>query len=71
MGYYKKLWTEALFGDKESMKAIAKTFEAKGELKQAIKWYGDVGDSSKVKELTRRLEDAANSRREEESSNKD
>ena len=65
MGYYKSLLTAANFGDREAMKTIAEDFENKGELKQAIKWYTESGNTSKVNKLLRRLENESDPRREE------
>jgi hypothetical protein len=54
MGYYKTLLADALEGDKNAMRVIARDFEYKNNLEQAIKWYEAAGDYSKARDLTSR-----------------
>jgi predicted secreted acid phosphatase len=55
MGYYKNLLIEAFEGSKSAMRLIAKDFELKNKLEEAVKWYQASGDYSKVKELQSRI----------------
>jgi hypothetical protein len=56
MGYYKSLLTQALEGDREIIKTIAKDFEAKKQYKYSLRWYNEINDSASANRITKLME---------------